>query len=65
MLKNAGAHYVKVDGQLYVLGDDAFKFASLFHQECFATNVSGCFESKRTSFKSYGSRTNKGCSRKT
>jgi len=23
MLKNAGAHYVKVDGQLYVLGDDA------------------------------------------
>tara|TARA_A100001201_G_scaffold31974_2_gene34420 strand:- start:6995 stop:8254 length:1260 start_codon:yes stop_codon:yes gene_type:complete len=34
MLKNAGAHYVKVDGQLYVLGDDAFKFASLFHQEC-------------------------------
>jgi actin-like ATPase involved in cell morphogenesis len=34
MLKNAGAHYIKVDGQLYVLGDDAFKFASLFHQEC-------------------------------
>ena len=34
MLKNAGAHYVKVDDQLYVLGDDAFKFASLFHQEC-------------------------------
>ena len=34
MLKNSGAHYVKIDGQLYVLGDDAFKFASLFHQEC-------------------------------
>ena len=34
MLKNAGAHYVKVDDQLYVLGDDAFKFANLFHQEC-------------------------------
>ena len=34
MLKNSGAHYVKIDDQLYVLGDDAFKFASLFHQEC-------------------------------
>jgi len=34
MLKNAGAHYVKVDEDLYVLGDDAFKFANLFHQEC-------------------------------
>ena len=34
MLKNAGAHYVKVEDDLYVLGDDAFKFANLFHQEC-------------------------------
>tara|TARA_R110000744_G_scaffold73552_5_gene147285 strand:- start:10613 stop:11899 length:1287 start_codon:yes stop_codon:yes gene_type:complete len=34
MLKNSGAHYIKIDDQLYVLGDDAFKFASLFHQEC-------------------------------
>jgi len=34
MLKNAGAYYVKIDGTLYVLGDDAFKFANLFHQEC-------------------------------
>ena len=34
MLKNAGAHYVKVEEDLYVLGDDAFKFANLFHQEC-------------------------------
>ena len=35
MLKNSGAHYVKVDGIIYVLGDDAFRFASLFHQECY------------------------------
>ena len=34
MLRNAGAHYVKVEEDLYVLGDDAFKFANLFHQEC-------------------------------
>ena len=34
MLRNAGAHYVKVEDDLYVLGDDAFKFANLFHQEC-------------------------------
>tara|TARA_R110002020_G_scaffold178537_4_gene371580 strand:- start:7750 stop:9000 length:1251 start_codon:yes stop_codon:yes gene_type:complete len=34
MLKNSGAYYVKIDGTLHVLGDDAFKFANLFHQEC-------------------------------
>ena len=39
MLKNAGAHYVKVDYLIYVLGDDAFKFASLFHSRMSPTNV--------------------------
>jgi len=34
MLREAGAHYMEVDGSLFVLGDDAFKFASMFHQEC-------------------------------
>lgn len=46
MLKNAGAHYVKVDGQLYVLGDDAFKFANLFHQECLRPMSQGVLNPK-------------------
>jgi actin-like ATPase involved in cell morphogenesis len=47
MLKNAGAHYVKVDDQLYVLGDDAFKFANLFHQECLRPMHKGVLNSKQ------------------
>ncbi len=47
MLKNAGAHYVKVDDQLYVLGDDAFKFANLFHQECLRPMHRGVLNSKQ------------------
>ena len=46
MLKNAGAHYVKVDGELYVLGDDAFKFANLFHQECLRPMSQGVLNPK-------------------
>ena len=46
MLKNAGAHYVKVDDQLYVLGDDAFKFANLFHQECLMPMSQGVLNPK-------------------
>jgi actin-like ATPase involved in cell morphogenesis len=34
MLNKSGALYVKVDGVIHVLGDDAFKFANLFHKEC-------------------------------
>ena len=47
MLKNAGAHYVKVDETLYVLGDDAFKFASLFHQECLRPMSQGVLNPKQ------------------
>jgi actin-like ATPase involved in cell morphogenesis len=47
MLKNAGAHYVKVDGVLYVLGDDAFKFANLFHQECLRPMSRGVLNPKQ------------------
>ena len=47
MLKNAGAHYVKVDGVLYVLGDDAFKFANLFHQECLRPMAKGGLNPKQ------------------
>ena len=47
MLKNAGAHYVKVDGVLYVLGDDAFKFANLFHQECLRPMAKGVLNPKQ------------------
>lgn len=47
MLKNAGAHYVKVDGTLYVLGDDAFKFANLFHQECLRPMSQGVLNPKQ------------------
>jgi actin-like ATPase involved in cell morphogenesis len=46
MLKNAGAHYVKVDGTMYVLGDDAFKFANLFHQECLRPMSQGVLNPK-------------------
>ena len=47
MLKNAGAHYVKVDDVMYVLGDDAFKFASLFHQECLRPMSQGVLNPKQ------------------
>ena len=47
MLKNAGAHYVKVDDLLYVLGDDAFKFANLFHQECLRPMSQGVLNPKQ------------------
>jgi len=47
MLKNAGAHYVKVDDVLYVLGDDAFKFANLFHQECLRPMSKGVLNPKQ------------------
>tara|TARA_R110002020_G_scaffold190663_2_gene390263 strand:+ start:407 stop:1651 length:1245 start_codon:yes stop_codon:yes gene_type:complete len=47
MLKNAGAHYVKADGTLYVLGDDAFKFANLFHQECLRPMSKGVLNPKQ------------------
>ncbi len=41
VLKQAGANYIKVDGALYVLGDDAFKFANLFHSECLRPMAKG------------------------
>jgi len=47
MLKNAGAHYVKVDGIMYVLGDDAFKFANLFHKECLRPMSKGVLNPKQ------------------
>ena len=47
MLKNSGAHYVKVDDTIYVLGDDAFKFASLFHQECLRPMSKGVLNPKQ------------------
>jgi len=47
MLKNAGAYYVKADGVLYVLGDDAFKFANLFHQECLRPMSQGVLNPKQ------------------
>ena len=34
MLAKSGANFIKLDGILHVLGDDAFKFAHLFHKEC-------------------------------
>ena len=39
MLKNSGAHYVKVDDTIYVLGDDAFKFCQPISSGMFTTNV--------------------------
>ena len=47
MLKNSGAHYVKVDDILYVLGDDAFKFANLFHKECLRPMSKGVLNPKQ------------------
>ena len=41
VLKQAGANFIKVDGALYVLGDDAFKFANLFHSECLRPMAKG------------------------
>ena len=46
MLKTSGAHYVKVDDILYVLGDSAFQFASLFHQECLRPMSKGVLNAK-------------------
>lgn len=33
MLKKAGANYIKIEDKIHVLGDDAIKFANLFHKE--------------------------------
>jgi len=33
MLTKSGANYLKIDGILHILGDDAVKFANLFHQD--------------------------------
>lgn len=41
MLKKAGANFVKIDGVLYILGDDAFKFATMFHKECLRPMAKG------------------------
>ena len=41
MLKTSGAHYVKLDHTLYILGEDAFKFANLFHKECLRPMAKG------------------------
>lgn len=41
MLKKSGANFIKVDGVLFVLGDDAFKFANLFHKECLRPMAKG------------------------
>ena len=46
MLKTSGAHYVKVDDILYVLGDSAFQFASLFHAECLRPMSKGVLNPK-------------------
>ena len=34
MLVRSKANFVKINEILYILGDDAFKFANLFHKEC-------------------------------
>jgi actin-like ATPase involved in cell morphogenesis len=34
MLIKSGANFVKIGETIYILGDDAFKFANLFHKEC-------------------------------
>ena len=47
MLKNSGAYYVKIDDTLHVLGDDAFKFANLFHQECLRPMSKGVLNPKQ------------------
>ena len=41
MLKKSGANFVKIDGILYILGDDAFKFATMFHKECLRPMAKG------------------------
>jgi hypothetical protein len=41
MLKRSGVNYIKVDGALHILGDDAFKFANLFHKECLRPMAKG------------------------
>ena len=48
MLKSSGAHYIKMDEDLYVLGDDAFKFANMFHQECLRPMSRGVLNPKET-----------------
>lgn len=47
MLKSSGAYYVKIDDTLHVLGDDAFKFANLFHQECLRPMSKGVLNPKQ------------------
>jgi len=41
MLKKAGANYIKMNNVLYILGDDAFKFANIFHKECLRPMAKG------------------------
>lgn len=41
MLKKAGANFIKIDDILYILGDDAFKFATMFHKECLRPMAKG------------------------
>ena len=41
MLKKSGVNYIKVDGNLHILGEDAFKFANLFHKECLRPMAKG------------------------
>ena len=46
MLKKSGANYIKVDGILHVLGDDAVKFANLFHKEALRPMAKGVLNPK-------------------
>lgn len=46
MLKRSGANYIKIDGVLHILGDDAFKFANLFHKECLRPMSKGVLNPK-------------------
>ena len=41
MLKKANANYIKLNNILYILGDDAFKFANMFHKECLRPMAKG------------------------
>jgi len=46
MLKRSGANYIKLDGKLHILGDDAFKFAHMFHRECLRPMAKGVLNPK-------------------
>jgi actin-like ATPase involved in cell morphogenesis len=46
MLKKSKAMFMKVDDILYILGDDAFKFASLYHDECLRPMKDGVLNPK-------------------